>query len=214
MYARSLALFVMVLSAPSAWAQTGKHVAIGGALGVTSYTDKDFSSRNPGVSPTYRIILSTQAKDGWSWAPKSSLGWSKRNTTTDIGGIRTHLGKLQTILIMAGVQRVFRQGPRQIGFGVVGGASLNHFDVDSAPRAAYLGRLGRTLNDVKVKNSFAVKPEVSAWYDLNQWFAVQGSVSYLFNGPKAETTAGGVTTSAIWKTDHASASVGLVVGIF
>ena len=209
-----LGMFVIVMMAPAAWAQTGKHLAIGAGLGVTNYTDKDFSSKNPGVSPAYRINLSTQVKDGWSWAPRSGLGWSRRNTTTDIGGIRTHLGKLQTIVITAGGQRGFRQGPWQVGFGVVAGPSINKFDVDSAARDAYQNRLGRKLSDVKVKTSIAVKPEISAWYDLNQWFAVQGSVAYVFNRPKAETTAGGVTTSTTWTTDHTSASVGLVVGIF
>ena len=207
-------LLLMMLVASAAWAQTGKQVAIGGALGITSYADKDFSSKNPGVSLAYRINLKPGAKDGWTWAPKTGLGWSKRKTSTDIGGLRTQLGKLQTVLIMAGVQRAVRQGPWQVGLGVVGGASINHFEVDAAARDAYRSRLGRVLGDIKVKNSIAVRPELSAWYDLNQWFAVQGSLSYLFNRPRAETTLGGVTTASTWNTAHASASVGLVVGLF
>ncbi len=200
-----LGMFLIILVSPAAWAQTGKHLAIGGGLGLTNYTDKDFSSKNPSVSLAYRINLKTDAKDGWSWAPKSGLGWSRRNTSSDIGGLRTPLGKLQTILVMAGIQRGLRQGPWQVGFGVVAGAAIHKFDVDRAARAAA----------INVKNSIAVKPEISAWYDLNQWFAVQGSLSYLFDRPKADTvTLGGPNTTATWTTDHASASLGLVVGIF
>jgi hypothetical protein len=207
-------MFLMMMLAPAALAQTGKHVALGGAIGLTRYIDRDFSVRNPDVSLAYRINLKPERKDGWTWALKSGLGWSKRKTSTDIGGTRTLLGKLQTVLIMGGVQRAVRQGPWQVGFSVVGGASINHFDLDNGARDASQSRLGRDLSDIKVKNSIAVRPELSAWYDLSKWFAVQGSLSYIFDRPKAETTSGGVMTSSTWKTDHASASVGLVVGIF
>ena len=214
MRAGILGMFLMMLIAPAALAQTGKHFALGVGLGVSKYIDKDFSSKNPEVSLAYRINLKPGANNGWTWAPKGSLRWSDRKTSTDIGGIRTQLGKLRTALVMVGVQRGLRQGPFQIGFSVVGGASFNHFVVDGAARDAYLSRLGRTLSDIKVKNSFAVGPEVSATYDLGRWFALQGSLAYLFDRPKAEITSGGVTSSSTWKTDHANASIGLLVGIF
>jgi hypothetical protein len=209
-----LGLFLMMLMAPAALAQTGKHVALGGSIGFTKYIDKDFSSANPTASLAYRIRLNPEGTDGWSWALKSGLGWSKRKTAADIGGIDTQLGKLQTVLIMGGVQRALRKGPWQVGFGIVAGPSINSFEVDQGARDAYLSRLGSTLTDVKVKSSLAVRPDISAWYDLSKWFALQGSIGYLFNRPKAETTLSGVTTSSTWKTDHASVSVGLVVGIF
>jgi hypothetical protein len=209
-----LGMFLMMLMASAAMAQTGKHLAIGAGLGFTEYADKDFSNKNPTVSFAYRFRLHTETTDGWSWGLKSGLGWSKRKTSTHIGGIPTELGKLQTILIMGGGQRAFRQGPWQVGFSVVAGPSINHFDVDGAAREAYQSRLGQTLGDIKVKTSLAVRPEVSAWYDLGKWFAVGGSVAYIVNRPKAETTLDGVKSSSTWKTDHASASVSAVVGIW
>ena len=209
-----LGMLLLMLMVPAANAQTGKRVALGGAVGLTHYIDKDFSSKNPGFSPAYRIRLNPESKEGWSWAPKSGFGWNNRKTSTDIGGTETQLGKLQTILIMGGVQRKLHHGPWQLGIGAVAGGSINHFEVDRAARDAYQNRLGLTLTEIKVKNSIAVRPQVDAWYDLSKWFALHGSVSYLFNRPKAETTLGGVTTSSTWKTDHASVSVGLVVGVF
>ena len=209
-----LAMFLMLLATDPAVAQTGKRVALGAALGVSSYIDKDFSSTNPSIQPAYRVRLSTETKDGWSWALKSGFGWSSRKTSSDIGGESTRLGKLQTILIMGGVQRVFRQGLWQFGGGIVAGPSINKFNVDRAARDAYQRRLGQVLDDVKVKTSIAVRPGVSVSYDLGKWFGVEGGVSYTFNRPKAETSVDGTTTSSTWKTDHTSASVGLVVGLF
>jgi len=209
-----LGMFLMMLTAPAALAQTGKRVALGGAIGVSSYTDEDFSSKNPGFSVAYRVRMNPETGSGWKWAPKTSASWSKRNTTSEIGGARTDLGKLQTILVMGGIQRVLHQGPWQVGISVAGGPAMNDFEVDAKARDAYQSRLGSELTDIKVKNSIAVRPEISTWYDVSDWLGVQGSLSYLFNRPKVETTTDGATTTSTWKTDHASAKVGLVVGIF
>lgn len=211
---RILTVVLLMLPASAAMAQTGKHVALGASVGISSYTDSDFKAKNPDVSPAYRITLKTSHKDGWRWSLKSGLGWSRRDVTHDIGGANTQLGKLQMALIMGGVQRVFRRGPLEAGAGIEAGPSFNKFDVDQAARDAYQTRLGVPLDDIKVKTSVAVRPVVSAWYDLGPWFAVGASVTYAFDRPRAETTAGGVTTSSTWNTDHTSASVGFVVGIF
>jgi hypothetical protein len=209
----SIALLLIILATP-AHAQTGKHIALGAGIGFSEYADKDFSNKNPSVSLAYRLRLNAEPTDGWKWTFKSGLGWSMRKTRGRIADIPTQLGKLQTILIMGGGQRVYRQGPWQVGFGIVAGPSFNHFHVDGAARDAYQSRLGLELTDIKVKNSLAVRPDISAWYDLGKWFAVQGSLSYTINRPKAETTLGGVKSTSTWKTDHASASLGLVVGIY
>src|SRR5439155_18128872 len=100
-----LGMFLLILVAPAASAQTGKHVGIGGAIGLTSYRVEDFRLKNPGFALAYRITPKPEAKDGWRWAPKLSLGWSRVKTTSEIGGIRTPLGRLQTVPIMVGVQR-------------------------------------------------------------------------------------------------------------
>lgn len=213
MFVRSLVILMLLVAAP-AMAQTGKHVALGASVGVTKYVDDRFHSKSPDISPAYRLSLKTNRADGWSWALKSGLGWSRRDVSDDVGGSDTKLGKLQTILIMGGGQRVYRQGPFQVGAGIVAGPSFNQFDVDQAARDAYQANLGVALDDIKVKTSLAARPDFSAWYDLNAWLGVGATVSYTFNRPKAETSAGGVTTSSTWKTDHTSASLALVVGIF
>ncbi len=210
----TLVMLLLMCLASTAGAQTGKRLAVGASIGVSSYTNKDFSTTNPGVSFAYRITPNAHPRDGWKWAAKGGFGWSNSTVKTDIGGERTKLGKLRMIPIMAGIQRSYRQGPWQFGLGVVAGPSINHFAVANDARVAYTSRLGTDLDGIKVKNSLAVRPEISAWYDVNQWFGVQGSVSFLYNRPKAETTVAGATTSSTWKTDHVSAHVGLVVGVY
>lgn len=211
---RFAGLLLLMLMASSASAQTGKHFSLGAGIDFSKYADSDFKAKNPGATFAYRINPKPEAPDGWRWGFKTGLGYSKRSTTTEIGGIRTKLGRLQMIQILVGGQRSLRQGPWQVGIGVVAGPSFNHYDVDAGARDAYQTRLGTTLDRVKVGNSIAVKPEANAWYNLNRWFALQGTLSYIVNRPKAETTVGGVTSSSHWKTDHASVGLSLVVGIF
>ena len=207
-------LLLILITAPPAWAQSSKHLSLGAGLNFHKYADSDFSSKNPSISLEYRIALNHSGVDGWSWGPKSSISLGKVDTKTDIGGIETHLGRLRTIPILVGIERAYRQGPLRIGASVVAGPSFNHFDVDAAARSAYLTRLGRNLGAVTVKTSVAIKPGVSAWYDLGDWAALHASLSYVVNRPKAEMTVDGVTTSSTWKTDHASFVLGFVVGVF
>jgi hypothetical protein len=210
-----LGLFLVVTLAPAASAQTGKHVAVGAGLTYHKYFDDGFSQKNPGVSFIYRITLKPDSQtDGWKWEPKGGFGWFLADTQQNVAGLATHMGKVRARPFMAGVERSYRQGPMKIGFSAVVGPSFNHFNVDDAARVAYSTRLGRELSSITVKNSVAVRPEASLWYDLGPWLALHGSVSYMINRPTAETTVGGTTASTRWKTDHANFQIGLVVGLF
>ena len=214
MHRAILGLLLVVMLAPAASAQTGKHVAIGAGITAHKYADSDFSTRNPSISFVYRITLKPGGKQGWSWEPKGGFGWFTVDSDMEVGGSDTRIGKLRARPIMAGVERSYRAGPLKVGMSGVVGPSFNHFDVDDAARTAYHNRLGRDLTSIKVKNSIAVRPELSGWYDLNRWWALHVSISYMIDRPTVDTTAGGVTTSTTWKTDHLNAQIGFVVGIF
>lgn len=207
-------VLMMLLLPAAAMAQSGKHLALGAGIGTTSYADEDFQVKNPELALLYRIDLRPKQPNGWYWGAKGDAGWSNREVRPEIGGARTTLGKLQTILLMAGIQRSMRMRPWQLGVAVVAGPSFHQFDVAAGARAAYLSRLGRDLASVDVKTSLAVRPEAQVNWDLSRWLGVQGNLSYLIDRPKADITSGGVTTTTTWKTDHLSANVGLVVGIF
>lgn len=206
-------LFLAGLLVPSAWAQTGKHLAVGVGLSVHKYADGSFHETNPRPSFEYRITLKPGVSDGWHWGPIGALGWFSADNDMPVGGVTTRIGRIQVRPLMGGVERTYRQGPLHLGFSVAGGPSFNHFSVDGAARAAYLG-LGQPLSGIDVHTSIAIRPEVGLWYDLGKWFALHGSVSYMMNRITADTTAGGVTTSMKWNTDHAKATIGLVVGVF
>lgn len=209
-------LVVMVASMASA--QEGKRVAVGVGITEHSYSDSAFSQKNPGISFIYRLRLHAKAHDGWKWEPTGGFGWFTADTQMPIGTLSTHLGRLRARPFMGGVVRTYRQGPLALSFSVKGGPSFNHFSPDNAAiQKSYIAQpqLGTlTTYSVKMSTSFALKPEVSLYYDLGSRFALHGSLSYMYNKPTAATTVNSNVTSTKWNASHTNIQIGLVVGIF
>ena len=51
------------------------------------------------------------------------------------------------------------------------------------------------------------------WYDVNRWVGLHTGLNYLYDRPKATTTAGGISTSETWNIDRVTLSTGFVVGV-
>jgi hypothetical protein len=209
-------LMLLGLTVPgSAFAQTGKHVAVGAGMVVREYTESDFTAdQNPSPSFEYRIRLKPESRQGWHWTPSGAFDWFRADTKQNIAGASTQFGQLHAKPVMVGIGREYSQGPLNINLSVVAGPSFNDFSIDDAARVAYRTRRGVDLTDVSTKTSLAVRPGVGVWYDLGRWFAVGGSVDYMVNRIDVDTTAGGVRSSTTWKTDHLGIHLGIVVGIF
>ena len=156
-----LGLILVLAAREVAFAQTGKHVAVGAGFVINEFDDSDFSQTNPSPTFEYRIRLKPDSRQGWNWTLSGAFDWFRPDVARDIGGQSTRLGQLRARPVMAGIEREYTQGPVSFGISVVAGPSFNSFSVDDAARSAYRARLGRELNDVSVKTSFAVRPGVS-----------------------------------------------------
>jgi len=196
-----LALMGVAMIASAAQAQTGRRLALGAGLGFHKYVDSDFSQKNPGISIVYRLALHPGVKRGWTLEPKGTVDWFKTDVKTDVGPVDIHLGKLRSIPVLVGAGPSYRHGRTKIGVAILAGPSFNQFTGDKGS------------NPITVKNSVMVRPETSLWYDVSSRLGLHAGVSYVYNRPSAETTSGGSTTSAKWKTDHVNFSVGFAVGI-
>src|SRR5690349_1157074 len=99
-----LGLFPMI-----AQAQTGKHVSIGAALGWRDMSDSRFTTKNPSPAFLYRFSRDPERrKQGWVWRLGGTVGYTHANLNTDIGGADTRMGKLQTIVMLGGIERAYR----------------------------------------------------------------------------------------------------------
>jgi hypothetical protein len=197
-----LVLAGLMSLAPSAQAQTGRHVALGVGVGFHHFTDSDFSEKNPGFGLIYRLALKPGTHDGWKFEPSASVGWSKTDVRTDISGISTHIGKLRTIPILVGAGPAYRHGRTKVGVDVLAGPSFNSFTRDSG------------ASPVSVKNSIAVRSQAGLWYDVSSRLGLHTGVSYVYNRPSADPASGASAGSGKWKTDHVKFTLGFAIGIF
>ena len=196
-------------------AQPGERLALGAGVGFHDYADKSFRSRNPSFVPEYHFGLTPRSsREGFSVGWKGGISYSNPERRDLIGGAETTSGSLRMIPLMAGAGPSYRTGPLRIRVGVAAGPSFNKFSVDEAARAAYSDRLGVTLNSIEVRNSLAVRPDASIWYNITPWVGLHTAVSYTINRPLVKTTVDGVTTSTRWKTDKLGYQAGLLFGVF
>lgn len=213
-FALVLVLMLATVLAVGASAQSGKHLALGVDVGFHAYTEDNVHSKNPSFSALYRFSLHPEAhKDGWSIGPSASVGLSSAKVDVPIGGVETRLGRVREIPVSVGGGPSYRHGPTKVGFTLVGGPVFNHFTEDNRAFNAYISN-GQTLNNVKVKTGFAVKPGVSVWHDVSSMLGLHATASYFYYRPTAETTVDGTTTSDKWTLSKINFAVGFAVGIF
>jgi len=191
----------VVASASTAQAQTGRHVALGVGIAFHKYVDKDFSKKSPGFSLLYRLHWKPGMKQGWTLEPKAKIDWYKTDVQTSVGTVDTHIGKLRSIPALVGAGPYYRHGRTKVGVGILAGPSFNHFTADNSSTS------------ITVKNSLVVRPEASFWYDVSSRLGLHAGLSYVYDHATAETTSGGTTTSATWKTDRINFGVGFAIGI-
>src|SRR5262245_51139559 len=101
-----LVLMLALTSATAAEAQTGKHLYIGGGIGIHGYSDSRFSGNEVSITPMYRFRRGT-GEEGWGWDLKSSLSISRVNVPTNVADTKVEFGKLMTIPLTIGVQRAY-----------------------------------------------------------------------------------------------------------
>jgi hypothetical protein len=208
-----LGILATVLVPMTAHAQTGKHVAVGASVSAHEYTNDRFS-QGVGLSLLYRLSADGTEPNGISWGPSATVGFSRADVQSDVGGTSTTIGKLQTIPALVGFGPHYRHGRWWTGVSITAGASFNSFTVDDAARSAYQERFGADLQSVDSKTSFAVQPGASLWYDVSSRLGLYGGLFYFYSRPKATITVDGVERSETWNMDYVGISVGAVVGAF
>jgi hypothetical protein len=209
-----VSLVLVAILAPSAWAQSGRRLSLGAAINFREFVDDRFDAKNPGFSVLYRLSMSPgEHRDGWKLEPSGSVGWSKTDAHSEIGGTNTDFGRMKSTTVMVGGGPSYRRGPTKVGISMVLGPSFNSFDVDEDARTAYNNQK-QTLNAVEVEDVIAVKTGASLWHDLSSRLGLHGSVGYLYHRPNVKTNVDGTVTNERWRTDKVTMQAGFAVGIF
>jgi hypothetical protein len=169
---------VIVLSVCDARAQTDSRLAIGLSVTARAPSSSD-ASGSADVSLELRL---GHGRRGWDWQ-NAFFGWFNTEVHGPIAARVLDLGALRVRPIMAGYGYSWIRGRTALTADLVGGYTLNSFQMDPTALAEYSQRLGATRVESEATNAFAAKPEVQVWYDLNPRFGLKLSGGYLIARP-------------------------------
>lgn len=202
-------LAVLTLWASNANAQVDNRLALG--MSVTSrLPDSDGASGSADVGFEIRI---GHEKDGWG--PQTSVfNWFDTGVKEPVGARIADLGEIRIRPIMVGYGYTKIRGRAAITTDLVGGYSFNSLHLDSAASADYERQVGASIVHSEATNSFVLKPEVQAWYDLTNRWGLRVTAGYLIARPSVKlTTALGEDTRPV-RADTFLITLGAVFSIF
>lgn len=175
-------LILIGVSAGHARAQMNNRLAAGVIVGVASARGGDPS---PEVSFEMRI-----GHERAGWGPQLSLfNWFDTGLHQPIASSTVEVGNLRARPMMAGYGYTWVRGRTTLTADLLAGYSVNSFELDSIAQTDYIQRLGAARVDAKATNAFAVKPEMSMWYDLNTRFGLKLTAGYLVSRPSIVITS-------------------------
>ena len=173
-----LGLLAATFSAGEARAQTDNRLALGASI-----TARAAGSATAGSSADvgFEWRLGHQ-KEAWGWQT-SLFNWFSSDVEQQTTVSRpAALGQLRIRPMMVGYGYTWIRGRAAITTDLVGGFAFNSLKIDPAAAVAY-SQLGATGISVEATNTFAVKPEVQVWYDLNRRIGLKISGGYLITRP-------------------------------
>src|SRR5215813_6660309 len=99
------------------------------------------------------------------WGPSFGVDWHSTDYTKTMGSVSTTLGTLQTRALMVGYGHTKKIKRFATSASLNGGYSFNNYSVASGAQPTFASG-GISLVGVNTDNSWVVRPDVSAWYDV------------------------------------------------
>jgi hypothetical protein len=175
-------LFVLTFASSSRLlAQSEGRFAVGGEMTVrvppgTGSGDTANASKGPGL-----LWRFGHGKEGWGW--HWGLGWYSTDVDRIVGASEVELGEIRIRPILAGYGYTHIIGRTTMSAKMLGGYALTKMALAPAASDAYRDRLGASAISVDSTNTFAAKPEVSAWFDVNEKIGINVSGGYMIARP-------------------------------
>ncbi|MEO8259967.1 MAG: hypothetical protein ABI868_21660 [Acidobacteriota bacterium] len=173
-----VALIAVSLCAAEARAQTDNRLALGASV-TSRVASSDTAGSSASVGFEWRLGHQKQAW-GWQTTLFNWFGSDVEQQTT--AGRPTELGELRIRPMMVGYGYTMIRGRAAITADMVAGVAFNSLHVNGATAAEYL-RLGGANISAEATNTFAAKPEVQVWYDLNRRIGLKINGGYLITRP-------------------------------
>jgi hypothetical protein len=201
------ALALLLVSAPALHAQTDSVIGVGGSVSLFAPSDPNVSAR-PGFGLVGRLRRGTGL--GFSLG----LDWFTSDVETEVDGGTAPLGALTARPIMMGASYSRQFARFALTAGLVGGWSFNSITQTSLQRKLYGDAVGIQDPQVSVANCWVARPSFTVWHELDNHFAMQTSVGYMFLRPTVTTRGAGGQRSDSVNLGSVVFSIGFVYGVF
>ncbi len=206
---RALLLVAAIAAWPgAAYAQSGGMLALG--MGLT-IRDAPSAGAAGTIKPSF-IWRIGHGNNGWGF--RWGLNWYSAELTEPIAARSTEFGRLRVRPIMAGYGYERRFGRLLVGGGVIGGYALTAFDMTPEFNDQYRLRLGATTVRTTVSNTFVVRPEMSAWFDISPKVGLNISSGYVIARPEVTVLSSLGSDTRRIRADMFSFRVGAVYSVF
>lgn len=185
------------LPVPESSATRNRRVAIGASIGRQHPSDARLDS-NLTIGPMVRLGVGRGLGVGFGFS------WFRTDLSAETAET---LGRLTIRPVMAGLSYTLNDQTRwALSLSMVAGLALNSFSIQESTV-----RDGLALD---VDNSFAMRPGVSLWYDLNSRTAFNVFSGYVITRPHMTFLDDGQFTRRSVRADAAVLSVGLAYKLF
>jgi hypothetical protein len=202
-------VLMLGVSVSPATAQTDSRLAVG--LSVTTGLAPS-SGAEGDVDVGFELRIGHE-RPGWG-TQISLFSWFDSGIRQPIATGTVDFGKLRSRPIMAGYGYTWVRERLFLTADVVGGYSLNSFELAPAALADYAQRLGATHIDSEATNAFAIKPEIQVWYDLNSRFGIKLNGGYLISRPSVVITSSLGEDVRDARIDRFLITIGVVYSLF
>jgi hypothetical protein len=183
------------------------HMGIGAGITFIKPTNNDGNS-SQGVAFVYRWHTFHSG-----WGPSFGIDWHSTDFTHSFGSVNAPFGTLRTRALLVGYGHTQRIHRFSASASVSGGYSFNDFSTAGAagPAAA---AAGVSLAGVSIGNSWVVRPDVAAWYDVFRHVGIGVSAAYLVSRPTETLTMATGSQSQRLNADAFELTVGVAVGVW
>ena len=208
---RSLAALVFVFSLfpLGAVAQSAGKVAVGGKVSVKGSSGED-SRGGTSLGLLWRF---GRGKEGWGF--RYGLSWYSAHLNTTIGDSRSQeFCELKLRPFMAGYGYARNLGRTRISGNVLAGFALTAFSLTSSADQAFRTDLAAVSVDADSSTPLVIKPEVTAWFDLNRKVGLNISAGYMIAHPNVTIVSPQGIQRRRVDADMFVLSVGAVYSVF
>lgn len=203
-----LALFVLCAIPAAARAQSDGMLALG--MGVT-VREAPSEGAAGSVKPSL-IWRIGHGNDGWGF--RWGLNWYATDLTEPVAAANTDFGRLRVRPLMVGYGYERRFGRLLVGGGVIGGYAVTAFRMTTEFNDQYRLKLSATGVRSTVSNTFVVRPEMSAWFDISRKLGLNISSGYVVARPEVTVHSSLGSDRRRIRADMFNLRIGAVYSVF